>query len=83
MAERLHPFHQLIKPGTPFRWDAQLENLFQETKAVIVSEIEEGVNIFDQSKPTCFATDWSKNRNRILATSETLSVGEADAILLS
>ena len=60
MAERLQPFRQLIKPGTPFRWDSHLESLFQETKTVIVSEIEEGVRIFDKSKPTCLATDWSK-----------------------
>ncbi|CAG2189575.1 unnamed protein product [Mytilus edulis] len=61
MADRLKPFRQLIKPGTPFRWDNQLETLFQETKTVIVSEIEEGVRIFDKSKPTCLATDWSKS----------------------
>ena len=61
MADRLQPFRQLIKPGTPFHWDTQLENIFQETKAVIVSEIEEGVRIFDKSKPTCLATDWSKS----------------------
>ncbi|VDI04801.1 Hypothetical predicted protein [Mytilus galloprovincialis] len=61
MADRLKPFRQLIKPGTPFRWDNQLETLFQKTKTVIVSEIEEGVRIFDKSKPTCLATDWSKS----------------------
>ncbi|VDI20149.1 Hypothetical predicted protein [Mytilus galloprovincialis] len=61
MADRLKPFRQLIKPGTPFLWDNQLETLFQETKTVIVSEIEEGVRIFDKSKPTCLATDWSKS----------------------
>ncbi|CAC5415171.1 unnamed protein product [Mytilus coruscus] len=32
-----------------------------KTKTVIVSEIEEGVRIFDKSKPTCLATDWSKS----------------------
>ncbi len=31
-----------------------------ESKRAIVSEIEEGVRIFDKSKPTCLATDWSK-----------------------
>ncbi|VDI45746.1 Hypothetical predicted protein [Mytilus galloprovincialis] len=58
MADRLNPFRQLIKNGTPFLWNYQLETLFQETKT-IVSEIEEGVRIFDKSKPTCLATDWS------------------------
>ena len=27
---------------------------------MIISEIEEGVRIFDKTKPTCLATDWSK-----------------------
>ncbi|VDI02177.1 Hypothetical predicted protein [Mytilus galloprovincialis] len=33
------------------------DSFFQETKTVIISEIEEGVRIFDKSKPT----DWSKS----------------------
>lgn len=53
MADRLQPFRLLIKPGTPFHWDIQLED--------IVSEIEQGVCIFDKSKPKCLATDWSKS----------------------
>ena len=60
MTDRLQPFRQLLKPGTPFLWNETLENLFQESKAVIVNEIEKGVRIFDKSKPTCLATDWSK-----------------------
>ena len=35
--------------------------LFEESKTVIVSSIQEGVEIFDKSRPTCLATDWSKN----------------------
>lgn len=27
---------------------------------MIIEEIEEGVHIFDKSKPVCLATDWSK-----------------------
>ena len=61
MTDRMQAFRQLLKPGTPFKWDEQLECLFQESKAVIVSEIEHGVQIFDKNKPTCLATDWSKN----------------------
>ena len=60
MAERMAPFRQLLKPGTPFHWDTQLEVLFNECKSVIVSEIEHGVRIFDKTKPTCLATDFSK-----------------------
>ncbi|VDI76071.1 Hypothetical predicted protein [Mytilus galloprovincialis] len=46
--------------GTPFFWDEHINKLFEESKAAIISEIEEGVRIFDKSKPTCLATDWSK-----------------------
>jgi len=49
------PFRQLLKPGTPFKWDSELNELF-----VIIEEIEEGLCIFDKSKPMCLATDWSK-----------------------
>ncbi|XP_072168844.1 uncharacterized protein [Diadema setosum] len=38
-----------------------LQRAFDESKAAIASEIEEGVRIFDPSKPTCLATDWSKD----------------------
>ena len=55
------PFRQLLKPGTPFHWDDTLNQLCKESKAVIASEIEKGVHIFDKSKPTCLATDWSKS----------------------
>ena len=58
--ERMLPFRQLLKPGTPFKWDSELNELFEESKSVIIEEIEEGVRIFDKSKPTCLATDWSK-----------------------
>ena len=61
MADRMLPFRELLKPGIPFHWDDTLNSLFNESKAAIISEIEEGVRIFDKSKPTCLATDWSKN----------------------
>ena len=58
--ERILSFRQLPKPGAPFVWDNDLNNLFKESKSVIIDEVEEGVRIFDKSKPTCLATDWSK-----------------------
>ena len=59
-AEHMLPFRELLKPGTPFTWDDELNKVFNESKAVIIAEIENGVRIFDKSKPTCLATDWSK-----------------------
>ena len=60
MAERMLPFRELLKPGTPFNWNEHLQNVFDESKLLIASEIEEGVCIFDPKRPTCLATDWSK-----------------------
>ena len=54
------PFRQLLKPATPFKWDGELNKLSEKSTSVIIKEIEEGVRIFDKSKPTCLATDWSK-----------------------
>ena len=58
--EHMLPFHQLLQPGTPFKWTAELNQLFNESKSVIIGEIE-GVHIFDKSEPTCLATDWLKS----------------------
>lgn len=57
---QIQPFRQLLKPGTPFVWNENLETLLQESKVVIINEIEHGVQIFDKRRPTCLATDWSK-----------------------
>lgn len=60
-ADRMLPFRDLLKPGKPFTWNDHLDELFNESKAIIVEEIREGVEIFDKSKPTCLATDWCKD----------------------
>jgi hypothetical protein len=60
MAERMQPFRKLLLHGVRFEWSPELENVFRESKEEIVQEIERGVRIFDKSKPTCLATDWSK-----------------------
>lgn len=59
-AERMLPFRDLLKPGKPFEWDNRLEELFNESKAIIIEEIRHGVEIFDKSRSTCLCTDWSK-----------------------
>lgn len=61
MTDRMLPFRQLLKPSTPFKWESIPDDLFQESKAVIINEIENGVRIFDPTKPTCLVTDWSEN----------------------
>ena len=61
MAERMQPFRQLLKPSKTFTWDDQLDNIFNESKSIMIKEIENGVKIFDKNKPTCLATDWSRD----------------------
>jgi len=57
--DRMVPFRELLKPGTPFQWTNELEQIFNESKSLIISEIQEGVQIFDKSKLTCLTTYWS------------------------
>ena len=60
MAKHMQPFRELLKPKTTFYWDDELQQIFEVSKREIIKEIEDGVRIFDKSKPTCLATDWSK-----------------------
>ena len=60
-AQRMQKFRDLLKPNTRFEWTAELDQLFEESKVLIISEIHQGVEIFDKAKPTCLATDWSKD----------------------
>ena len=59
-ADTMLPFRKLLKPDTKFEWTDELDQAFQTSKKNIISEIEKGVKIFDKTKPTCLATDWSK-----------------------
>ncbi|GFN90528.1 enzymatic polyprotein [Plakobranchus ocellatus] len=57
----MQSFRALLKPNTPFKWTNHMDNLFEETKAIIIQEIQRGVEIFDKRRPTCLATDFSKD----------------------
>ena len=48
MAERMLPFRNLLKSATLFHWDDSLNQLFEESKTVIVSEISDGVTKLNQ-----------------------------------
>ena len=56
----MEPFRELLKSGSKFEWSTDLDHAFQASKSTIVKEIIEGVKIFDKSRTTCLATDWSK-----------------------
>ncbi len=61
MAEHILPFWRLLKPGGTFEWTAELDDVFMASKEAMIGEIMDGVRIFDQTKPTCLAIDWSKD----------------------
>ena len=56
----MEPFRKLLKTGSKFEWSPDLDQAFQASKRTIVGEITEGVKIFEKSRVTCLATDWSK-----------------------
>ena len=60
MTDTMLPFRALLKPSNTFHWDESLQQAFDNSKKTIIEEIQHGVRIFDKSKPTCLATDWSK-----------------------
>merc|ERR1712237_246004 len=55
----MQPFRHLLKPKTPFQWTPELSSIFQESKAVMIKEMKDGVRLFQPSRPTCLVTDWS------------------------
>ena len=57
MADTMQPFQELLKPRKSFQWNEELQQTFEQSKNTIVKEIH---NVFDKTKPTCLATDWSK-----------------------
>lgn len=61
MAEKMAPFRDLLKSKSPFKWDENMNKLFEESKITIIKAIQKGVQIFDKSRPTCLTTDWSKS----------------------
>ncbi|MEL6802988.1 MAG: RNase H-like domain-containing protein, partial [Bacteroidota bacterium] len=56
----MSPFRKLLSPSQKFEWTDDLDKAFIQSKQVIISEITNGVQIFDKSLPTCLATDWSR-----------------------
>ena len=60
MTETMAPFRALLKPSTHFYWDDALQKLFNNAKTEIVEQTQNGVRMFDKSRVTCLATDWSK-----------------------
>ena len=60
MTDTMLPFRELLKPSNSFHWDEKLQQAFEQSKITIINEIHNGVKIFNKTKPTCLAMDWSK-----------------------
>ena len=60
-ADVMLPFRNLLSPKIEFKWTPELNDAFLKSKRKIISEIKKGVAIFDKSRPTCLATDYSKS----------------------
>ena len=58
MTPAMQPFRSLLKPSEAFTWTEAHDQAFAASKESI---IQHGVTIFDKSRPTCLATDWSKS----------------------
>ncbi len=54
------PFRDLLQPSTKFTWTTEHQEAFEESKQIIIEQINQGVEIFEKDRPTCIATDWSK-----------------------
>ena len=56
----MQPFQELVKHNSSFTWDSTLNQLFINSRYIIVSKIQEGIHMFDPQQHTCLQTDWSK-----------------------
>ena len=43
----MEPFRELIKPNSKTLWTVELDKLFNDTKALIISKVEQGIQTFD------------------------------------
>lgn len=59
VAKQMGPFRHLLKPSTQFAWTDELNTLFEQSKHAIISEMKNGVRLFDPACTTCLSTDWS------------------------
>ena len=60
-SQTMAPFRDLLSTkNKKFFWDETLDKVFAESKVKIVNQIKDGVKSFEMGRPTCIATDWSK-----------------------
>ena len=62
----MQPFRELAKSNSTFYWDEKLEDIFNKSKTILLSQVTDGSKNFDISKTKCLQTDWSKECIRYL-----------------
>ena len=60
LTQMMEPFRPFRSKYKKFEWNSTLDRAFEQSKIAIIEAIQEGVKIYDISKPTCLQTDWSK-----------------------
>ena len=56
----MEPFRELVKHNNNFYWDANLDQIFSQSKDILIQQILERIRTFDTSRTTCLQPDWSK-----------------------
>ena len=57
----MQPFRELIKANSKFLWTAELDELFNDAKALIISKVEHRIQTFDTKRQACMQSDRSKD----------------------
>ena len=50
ISEIMQPFRELVNPNSKFLWTAELHKLFNDTKALIISKVEQEIQTFDTKR---------------------------------
>ena len=58
--EVMFPFRELLKKGSTFCWNQELQDAFRKVKEKIVDLVKEGVKSFQVKRVTVINMDWSK-----------------------
>ena len=59
VAKEMKPFRHLLKPSIKFVWTEELQKAFEQSKEVMLEAMREGVRLFNPTRTTNLATDWS------------------------
>ena len=54
------PFQELVKHNSSFTWDNTLNQLFINSKDIIIRKVQEFIHTFDPQRHTSLQADWSK-----------------------